>query len=168
VPYAATVRLLAPFGLLDARADAAALASIEATLGFALPQEPNTVSEHGPLLALWLGPDEWLLRTSDGAELALARKLREALSGRRGAVTVVTDAYATFEIGGAEACEILAQGTALDVHPSAFGGGRCARTRFAKIRALLHPAGEAPSYHLYVARSYTDYLTKWFERARGG
>jgi len=168
VPYETAIRLLPPFGLLDTRVDASALPSIEAALGFGLPTEPNTVSQRGQMLALWLGPDEWLLRTSDGAELAWAARLREALIGLHGAVTPVTDAYAIFEIGGAEAREVLRQGTAIDLHPSVFGPGRCARTRFAKTRALLHHTGAESSYHVYVPRSYADYFLHWFERARGG
>ena len=35
----------------------------EAVLGFRLPTEPNTTAGKGGLLALWLGPDEWLVVT---------------------------------------------------------------------------------------------------------
>ena len=105
---------------------------------------------------------------SDGAEVAWTARLREAIAGKHGAVTPVTDAYTIVEIAGPQAREVLSQCAGVDLHPRAFGPGRCARTRFAKTRALLYQAGTEPSYHVYVARSYGDYVTKYLERCRGG
>ena len=184
--YQVKIAAIAPFGLVHVRADAHAGAVIESLLGFALPRAPGTSAGSGELLGLWLGPDEWLVRTGDGAEGALASRLREGVGEGFAAITVVSDAYAIFEIAGADAVRILAQGTGIDVDPRAFGAGRCARTRFAKMRALLHAAGDEAgdrgaadtggaggaggavrAYHLYVPRSYAHYAERWLERARG-
>lgn len=166
--YDVKIRILEPFGLLNLRADSSAQPSIEATLGCALPREPNSRSGYNELLVLWLGPDEWLIRTSDNAEIAWATQLRRAAAETHCAVTPVSDAYTAFEISGPEACEVLRQGTGIDLHPRSFGLSRSARTRFAKTRALLYQAGTEPSYHVYVSRSYTDYVMKWLEHSRGG
>ena len=179
MPYQVSIAAIAPFGLVHLRADAHARAAIESTTGFALPSVPNSTAGSGELLALWLGPDEWLVRSGDGAEGTLASRLREAVGDGFAAITVVSDAYAIFEIAGADAVRILAQGTGIDVDPRVFGAGRCARTRFAKMRALLHAAGGSAgtgagaagagvrAYHLYVPRSYAHYAERWLERARG-
>ena len=37
-------------------------------LGFRLPTAPNTTAGKGGLLALWLGPDEWLVVTPPDAQ----------------------------------------------------------------------------------------------------
>ncbi len=64
-------------------------------LGVALPAEPTTTRRHGCRLAVWLGPDEWLVRVPLGEVegLASARRgggclgsgLCAASSRRRGA-----------------------------------------------------------------------------------
>ena len=166
--YDVTIRILEPPGLLNLRAGASARPPIEATLGRALPREPNSTAECNGLLLLCLGPDEWLLRTSDGAEIAWAAQLQRAAAGTPCAVTPVSDAYTAFEDSGPEACEVLRQGTGIDLHPRSFGPGRCARTRFAKTRALLYQADTEPTYQVYVPLSYAQYLMQWFEHCRGG
>ncbi len=82
-------------------------------------------------------------------------------------MTPVTDAYIVFEISGPDACELVCQGTGIDVHPSSFPTGRCVRTRFAEARATIYAVAAGRSYQLFVPRSYADYMSRWLERARG-
>lgn len=165
--YAVRTRVADPYGWVNLRANAKALPSLEAALGFALPSAPNTTSHTDDLIAFWLGPDEWLLRTPDAAEEAWTAALREAVGSHHSAVTVVSDGYVSFEIAGQDAREILEQGTGIDIHPTVFKPGQCARVRFAKTLALIHPIDVPPGYHIHVARSYGRYVALWLERARG-
>ena len=165
--YRVEIHALPPFGLLNLRAHEPAQVRLDSALGFALPRIANTTAGPDESLAFWLGPDEWLLRTADGAEIGLAARLRDAVAGTHAAVTVVSDAYTVFGIVGPEVGRILVQGTGIDVDPRVFPPGSCARTRFAKTRALLHAAGPDSTHHLYVPRSYGHYARRWLERARG-
>ena len=56
---------------------------------------------------------------------------------------------------------------ALDLHPRRFAPGHCALTTVAHIAALVIQVDEAPSYDLFVnrsfARSFTDVLVHYCE-----
>ncbi len=54
---------LTEFGCLNLRGEGSDfMVASSATLGFGLPDAPNTTSRDGDTLALWLGPDEWAIR----------------------------------------------------------------------------------------------------------
>ena len=65
---------------LDVRLDSkgAAADSIGLALDLPLPLAPNTVVRTGESVALWLGPDEWLLVGPPGGERDLESRIREA------------------------------------------------------------------------------------------
>ena len=146
-------------------ADQALLAAVEGVLGFGLPLEPNTVAEAGELAALWLGPDEWLVLTPPGQEAGLAGALRDALGDVFAAVTDVTGGQTVINLRGASVRDVLAKGCTLDLHPRAFGPGRCAQTLVAKAMVTVRQVDESPSFDLIVRRSFADYLAQWLEDA---
>jgi len=165
--YDAEVRELPAFGLLNLRACDAARSTLAGALGFHLPERAHSTSMSGHILALWLGPDEWLLRTRGATEDELMLALRRSIAGRHADVTRVSDAYVALEVTGHGARDVLCQGAAIDLHPQRLPTGSCARIRFAKTRIVLHVVEAGRVYHLYVARSYSDYLAKWLQRACG-
>jgi sarcosine oxidase, subunit gamma len=132
-------------------------AAVAKAAGIALPTKPNTASEN----ALWLGPDEWLI-TGDTDP---APALREALKGLHATVTDVSEARAVIGLSGPHARDVLAKGCPLDLHPREFGLGRCAQSILAQAAVILHQKDAAPTYDIYVARSYAGYLWAWLEDA---
>ena len=166
MPYDVNIRTIPPYGLLNIRARPGARAQMCRILELELPSHPNTTEASPELLALWLGPDEWLLRMPDGDETRWQQALRNGVESNA-AVTVVSDAHHIIEISGREARDILSQGTELDMHERCFGPRRCARIRFAKAQVILHRIDASYTYHLYVARSYERYLSLWLKSARG-
>lgn len=132
-------------------------------LGFALPVEPNTTAGKGKVSALWLGPDEWWIVSSDSAKLA--SKLEKALDGQAAAVTEVGESRTCIRVSGPKARDLLAKGTPLDLHPRAFRPGACAQGQLAKADALIHQVDDEPSYDIYVLRSFAEYLWLWLEDA---
>lgn len=166
-----------PFrGLVGVRAkgaEPAALKAIEAALGFALPREANTTASSGTALALWLAPDEWWIVTPgpdprSGPQMAAT--LRDALAGRRGAATDLSDSRTCLRIGGPQARALLSKGTPLDLHPGVFAVGRCAQSHLAKCDVLVHLVADdggpdGPTFELYVLRSFAEYLWTWLEDA---
>ena len=142
--------------------DAAFLKAVSSALGLEPPADPTTAVEAGETAILWLGPDEWWVITAPGAELEIADKLREALSGQRGAtVTDQTDAFTTLRLAGTEARTVLEKGCAIDLHPRAFGPGRVVRTALALSDITLWQRDDGPSYAVFVRTSFAPYAWAW-------
>ena len=146
-------------------ADQAFLDAVQRVLCFSLPLESNTVAERGELAALWLGPDEWLVLTSPGRENGLAAALRDALGDLFTAVTDVTGGQTVINLSGTHVRDVLAKGCTLDLHPRAFGPGRCAQTLVAKAMVTIRQIDDSPSFDIIVRRSFADYLARWIEDA---
>ena len=68
--------------------------------------------------------------------------------------------YTRMSLCGAEVRNLLAKGCSLDLRPSAFSPGDCARTLFAKSRVLLSSHDEN-SFDLWVSNSFARYLAEW-------
>jgi sarcosine oxidase subunit gamma len=148
--------------------DPAFVEAAAAALGLAPPLEPNRVGERGRVRMLWLGPDEWLVVTPDGKAEALAKKLLEKLQGQAAAVVEVSEARAVIGLAGPRARDVLSHGCSLDLHPRAFGPGRCAQTLLSRVPIILDQRDGAPSYDIYVHRSFAEHLWGWLEDAGAG
>ncbi|MDE0241827.1 MAG: sarcosine oxidase subunit gamma [bacterium] len=137
--------------------------SVRTALGVSLPGEPNTVMTGNNLSALWLGPDEWLIVGPPDAERAMTGQLAKALPGT--AVVDVTEGRTTIRTRGPMVLDILAMGCPLDLHPRAFGPGRCAQSTLGRSPIILHQVDGAPLFDIHVERSQADYLWTWLETA---
>jgi sarcosine oxidase subunit gamma len=133
----------------------------EAALGFALPATPNTTAGANDRTALWLGPDEWLVVAAPGEESALEVELSEALGGGLGSVVDLSANRTALELRGPAARDVLAKGCALDLHPRAFGPGRCAQTLLARAQVILEQLDDEPAYRLLVRGSFAGYVATW-------
>ena len=145
--------------------DGAFTGGAERVLGFALPVEPNTVSEGDGNRAMWLGPDEWLITTPPDEGRFVADRLAEALDGVHSSVTDISGGQTLINLSGGNASEVLAKGCSLDLHPRAFGEGRCAQTLVSGANVILVWAGPEPSFDVIVRRSFADYLALWLHDA---
>ncbi|MEW1833114.1 sarcosine oxidase subunit gamma family protein [Streptomyces sp. NPDC088196] len=155
LPFLAQVNVrLDPKG---AAADAVGLA-----LGLSLPVEPNTVVLSGELTVLWLGPDEWLVVGPPDTQRDLEQRIRAAAGDEHVAVTDVSAQRTTLLVSGARARDLLAHGCALDLHPRAFGAGRCAQTMLARAQVVLVARDEpGAGFWVLVRSSFAGYLTDW-------
>jgi sarcosine oxidase subunit gamma len=155
-------------GKLNLRGDGADegfLGAVETALGFALPVDPNTAEGQGGAVALWLGPDEWLIVTPQGHEAAAAAALAAALAEIHASVVDVSDQRVVITLAGAMARSVLDKGTSLDLEPPAFGPIRCAQTRLARAHVIIHQRDDRPAFDLYVDATFADYLWRWIESA---
>ncbi|WP_406334934.1 sarcosine oxidase subunit gamma [Streptomyces sp. NBC_00203] len=145
---------------LDAKggaADAIALA-----LGLPLPLEPNTVVRAGELTALWLGPDEWLVVGPPGTQQDVESRIRAAAGAEPVSVTDVSAQRTTLLVAGPRARDLLAHGCPLDLHPRAFGAGRCAQTTLARAQIVLVARDEpGTGFWVLVRSSFAGYLADW-------
>jgi sarcosine oxidase subunit gamma len=143
--------------MLDIRGgrNPAFFADAKAALGIALPTSPNT-SFTGPAgVALWLGPDQWLLV----GDTATAWSEEVQIVG--GTLTDVSHGRVAVRIAGHTARELLAQGCMLDLHPCVFTPLMCAQTIIAKIPTIIHRPGIEHLFDLYVPRSYARSFWEW-------
>jgi sarcosine oxidase, subunit gamma len=168
---AATVTLheLPPPTLVNLRGgaeDPALAAAATAVLGVAPPTTANSVAKSGELDLLWLGPDEWLAVAPTG--LDLAQRLGTALQGMHHSACDVSESRVVLEIIGPEARDVLAQGMSLDLHPRAFGPGRCAQTVLARVPVILQQIDDDPRFRLFVRTSFAPYIREWLKIAIAG
>ena len=158
-----------PFlGHLDLRGDpgdGSFTSAAAGVLGFGLPTEPNTTGGKGGLLALWLGPDEWLVVTPPDAQAPLAESLEAALQGVHASVADVTGGQTVITLSGPKAREVLAKGCPLDLHPTVFRPGDCTQTLLAKSNVTLRCVDDSPSFELTVRRSFAEYAALWLQDA---
>ncbi|MGW1065756.1 sarcosine oxidase subunit gamma [Streptomyces aureus] len=149
---------------VDVRLDAkgAAADAVGLALGLRLPLEPNTVVRAGESNALWLGPDEWLLIGPPDSERDLESRIREAAGDEPVSVTDVSAQRTTILVTGPRARDLLAHGCALDLHPRAFGSGRCAQTTLGRTQVVLVARDEPRAgFWVLVRSSFSGYLAEW-------
>ena len=159
---------------LDVRLDASdvvAREAVESVIG-ALPLEPNTVHGEAEAAVLWLGPDEWLIVGPPDGEITLESQLHDALVGASGdaAVVDVSANRTTLELRLPQARELLEFGCPIDLHPRAFGPGRCAQTLLARANVLIWHVADEPedTWLLFVRPSFAAYVAAWFADAADG
>ncbi|MFI6355310.1 sarcosine oxidase subunit gamma [Streptomyces sp. NPDC050743] len=145
---------------LDAKSPAAEAVAL--ALGLQLPLEPNTVVHAGDVTAVWLGPDEWLVVGLRGTERDLESRIRSAAGDEPVSVTDVSAQRTTLLVGGPRARDLLAHGCSLDLHPRAFGPGRCAQTTLARTQVVLVARDEPRAgFWVLVRSSFASYLADW-------
>jgi len=152
-----------------APSDQAILAAVHAGLGLELPLAPNTVARDGDITAMWLAPDEWLLRTQTDGVDGLAARVERALAGCWFAVTDQSSGYSVVQLRGPRARDVINAGCPLDLHQRVLPFGRCAQTHFFKTSVLLRPLDETgDGWELIVRRSFADYAVRMLLDAMEG
>ncbi|MDE2768988.1 MAG: sarcosine oxidase subunit gamma [Chloroflexota bacterium] len=146
-------------------ADATALAAVHRVLGIKLPLTPNTTTAGDDLMAIWLGPDEWLLLADHHQSDALLADLQTALSGQFASVVDLSAGQTVIRLSGPSTLDVLARGCALDLHPSVFQPGACAQTLLARAQALLIAVDDTPTIDITVRRSFAPYVAAWLQDA---
>lgn len=146
-------------GVLSLRGSGASfLSTVGTTLQLSLPVRPNRTTAQSGLLALWLGPDEWMLQTPIERVTAYTAKLRDALAKHHAAVVDVSDRSAVLRLSGPHSRDVLASGCPLDLHSRVFRSGHCARSLYLKAAILIHQVDNEPTYDIQVQRSVAEYL----------
>lgn len=139
-----------------------AYGEVSAAIGLDLPVEPGTSARTGDVVALWLGPDEWLVTGPPGSREGLTSRLRSALEGAHASLVDVSAQRTTLLVQGPSVRELLAQGCPVDLHPRALPEGRCVQTLLARAQVVLVAVGETPpSLWVLVRASFATYVAEW-------
>jgi sarcosine oxidase subunit gamma len=141
--------------------DGAFTAAVKNATGCELPVAANTVASAGDVRILWLGPNEWWVVGTDARRQGLIDGLRQAFAGQHTNVTDVSESRTVITLSGPAARDVLARGISNDLHPRVFGPGQCLQTSLSRTNVLLHQTDDAPSYEIYVLKSFADYLWRW-------
>jgi sarcosine oxidase subunit gamma len=137
-------------------ANSAFVAEAARVLGLPLPLAPNASArdERGHSL-LMLGPRSWLFVARHDAVRNDFDTARQRLNGAGGALFDVSASYVGWSVAGSDAARVLNRGSPLDLDPRVFPAGHCAQSLLGHIGALIHRPGDAPSFVVMVARSFS-------------
>jgi len=125
------------------------------------PLEPNTTRTSKQAYIVWTAPNEWLLVTSPGKEIALEKKLSDVLSNTHHAVTNTTDHSTVISLSGRNAQTVMAKGCAIDLHRRVFMPGSAAQSQLAKTLVTFWQTDDIPTYEILVRASFASYLWSW-------
>ena len=130
--------------------------AVRRVLGVPLPKQSGGRVTAGERAVWWMGPDEWLIQSTQDMAVELERALREALDGQHYAVVDVSSGYTVIDASGTHVREVLASGCPLDLHRSAFADGQCASSHFFKAGITLCRDGD-DRFQIIVRRSFAEY-----------
>jgi sarcosine oxidase subunit gamma len=156
-----------PLSLIQVAVSASAAAAVRgvlATLGLDLPLVPNSATGDDARTVLWTGAGRWLVAEATGTTPSWP----SAIAALPTAVTDLGHARTVLRLAGPAAPALLAKDCGLDLHPGAFPPGACAQTLFAHVSVLLHAIDDAPTFDLYVPRSYARHLWELLADAADG
>ncbi|QTI69700.1 sarcosine oxidase subunit gamma [Gordonia polyisoprenivorans] len=116
-------------------------------------------------VAIWLGPDEWLLyRPGIPGHEYLAEVTGRLADTRPGTYLMdATGQRTRVLLAGEHAHTVLAHGCAIDLAPTSFGANEAAQTLLAQTGVILHRTGDDPEsgFALLVRSSFADHLAHW-------
>ena len=139
--------------------DAAFVSAVQGVTGCEPPAKPNTVARGNGYDVLWLGPDEWLVRSQQAQAPVAEEKLVAALQGQFASAVDIGSGWTVLEISGEKVRDVIARGCPLDLHPRALAPGQCAQSHYFKASIVLVPvAGD--TYEIVVRRSFADYFVR--------
>lgn len=138
--------------------------ALSEAVGAPWPSAVGAVAE-GHCRVLCIGPTDWIVVSSGVAADRALEALQMLAPSTQSSVIEVTDALPHARLQGPDVRDVLSQGCGLDLHPSAFQIGQCARTRLAQVPAILHCVDDVSSFDCYVSRSYWAHLASWLKDA---
>lgn len=118
----------------------------------------------GEARKLSVGPADWLVVGTMMDAASLLQAVASDLPQNGSVVVNLTDALAVIQLRSQNARSMLSSGCGLDLDPSRFGSGQCARTRLASVPVVID-CRVAHEFDLYVARSHGSYLRMWLADA---
>ena len=166
-PGGCSVKLVRPGARFVLRGGADVANAAGRALGLNVPVEPCRATEVGECAALWLGPDEWLVCARNDEAEPTREALLSALQFLPHALVDVSSRDIEFEIDGPSAALWLSSGVPLELYPSAFPVGMCARTLMGKCGVLLWRRGP-DLFRIAVVRSFAPYAAAFLAEAAFG
>ncbi|WP_417689315.1 sarcosine oxidase subunit gamma [Roseibium sp.] len=147
----------APVARFSFRGRTQAQAVAGKSFGISLPQDPLSHTAKENRVALWLGPDEWLLLAPEDQAESLYAQLEKDLAGLPCSLVDITHRQEALLITGNRAGWLLNSGIPIDLHNDAFPHGTVTRTVFHKTPVMLWRIGP-DSFVVEAWGSFMDYV----------
>jgi heterotetrameric sarcosine oxidase gamma subunit len=136
---------------------------LRARVGLDVPLEANAVLQVDRNRILWMTPRSWLVHCSVDEERMLAHKINETFSAKELHAALFTDQLCWLELSGAEALNLLTEGSFVSLEPGGMPIGCAKQTRLADVAVIvLHI--DSQSWLLGVERSRGMYLATWLRQ----
>jgi len=129
-------------------------------LGVPVPTACGRVSPGLGHNILWLGPDEFLVISTEDAT-QLTERLIQALGESAGLVVDLSANRTTLELSGPSARAVLEKGCSVDLHPREFSAGMAVVTQVGAAPVILWQTASTPTYRLLPRASFADYTARW-------
>jgi heterotetrameric sarcosine oxidase gamma subunit len=113
---------------------------------------------------LWLTPRSWLVHCPALEEEALAEEIARSFPQKSVHAALYGDALSWFELSGARAAAVLADGAFVSLDRGGLRPGCVKRTLFAGVSVVIVREAEN-AWLLGVEASRARYLATWFEAA---
>lgn len=168
--YDVALRRLAPRARFEACGKLKDLVAALHAAGLPVPDRHNSsIGNDGKVRIDWLGPRRFVVSAPLEQEEAVGSALEAGFAGFASAdVTRITDMVVTFEIAGAGAADVLAQGMPLDISSVAFAPASTTGTELWGVGVIVErPNADPNSLRVTVERSYAGYIEGWFRTAAG-
>lgn len=133
------------------RASENEIATLSKALGVDLPQKPKTSARSAGRIAMWLGPDEWLIYDAKANPVDDLKNIAAPFSA-----VDVSHRNTGFEVSGSLAAEVINTGCPQDMSLDVFPVGACSRTVLGKIEIVLYRS-KSDSFHVDCWRSFSPY-----------
>ena len=144
--------VLPPAERISLRAPDASMGPLSKALGLDLPNQPKTSASSGGRMALWLGPDEWLVIDQTGDPLGDCAGVK-ALHSAVG----ISHRNVAFSVSGPGAAATIGAGCPQDLSLDTFPVGACSRTILGKVEIVVLRTAE-DSFRVECWRSFSDYV----------
>lgn len=142
-----------PASRISLRAGADAVAGLSKALGLDLPTRPKTSTSANGRVALWIGPDEWLVIDEKEGDLMAAC----AGSGTVHSATDVSHRNTAIIVSGAGATRAINASCPQDLSLDVFPVGGCSRTILGKAEVVLYRTG-ANTFRVECWRSFATFV----------
>lgn len=143
----------------------AAIGPAGEAFGVALPRARGAYGEARNRMAIWLGPDEWLLIAAGEAPVEIAAAIEAATGSVPHSLVDVSHRQLGIAVSGPQAATVLSAGCPLDLSIGAFPVGTATRTVLAKAEIVLARMA-ADVFHIEVWRSFSAYVWHYLDEAR--
>lgn len=132
---------------------AAVATALSTALGVDASTKPGVCNSDGVTQVVWNGPNQWIVISEGNAAEGLFGKIQKAVGDKAGVVDQ-SHGRVGLRLSGEHARTVVQKNCPLDVHPRSFIPGSCALTTVAHIGALVIQVDDAPTYDLFVNRSF--------------
>lgn len=132
---------------------AAVASALSSAVGVEASTTPGVCNSDGSTQVVWNGPNQWMVISEGDAASGLLEKIQNAVRDKAGVVDQ-SHGRVGLRLSGEHARTVVKKNCAVDVHPRSFGPGSCALTTIAHIGALLIQVDDAPTYDMFVNRSF--------------